>query len=478
MPSPVTPPAETRIAMGGLTLVLETGLTSATIEVALAGQLTGLGAEAFFEGGSLLAQHGQTGLAEEAYFNGEGRFSLPLSLLPHQNTTFTLSLCDPVGHIVASSTIALRHRPGTAATDTAADSLSGDLTLEIYGPTGERRTHLLAAQGMPLPAQLTFVGKTRDQSGMLVLPLTLSGTPTRLVVVEEIDRRLPPGCPVECDIKVSVDHALALRILIRQAGRAEIVRLPPPVSRLEPPGPGELEALTRRIESGLAQFSGQFAEQLRNSLERWRALAQGNPERAAEAAAALRRQARQMELARHQIAYPPLQRLTQLVKQCLFHAGELANRTRGDRDALFQQVYAQEAQAERAHRECDSQEYRRALDHLERLASSFEALLREGVPRSARENLEPTPQHAADAVKDLQAYASAVEAMAAGDGLALESLQEIDATLGDLKQRWSREPANVVREARQALDRVAALERRLIGGLESEAIPSEGLLEG
>jgi hypothetical protein len=481
----------TILSLGGLELRLDHPLHSETPVYTLTGRLQGGGADLFCDGGSLQIQNAATGLVEEAFFAADGRFTQELTLAPDADSRFTVALCDGLGDIAAAVPVTVRHRGQgpSAAPNPGTPTLPRALTVGLRSRGGQRRQQVLAPAGAALPGRFSCVCKTTDQTGRVVVPLWEEGRLLHQMIVGEIDPNMPPGCPVEIELQVAADRAMTLRVLVRHAGRGETVQLPAPAPP-ERPTPEVVDLVVCRIEELLAEFTGQYGSQLRESLQQQRtalveALAADQVERAAAALAALQEQRQQMELAKLQVRYPPPQRLTQLVKRCLFEAANVADRTGRDRDQLFAQIYAREQAAEQAVAENNAGLYRECFEQLQALADDLQRVQEDLLPMSRRDlNPRPNLHEALDLLKDLQAYLAVV--MAAAELLGRKDLEErlqaLQRKCEELAERAKKDAAAALREGRRALAEVAELEQAVGGGRpaggEHAGLDGEGMLEG
>jgi hypothetical protein len=476
------------LALGGLELRLQHAVTTVRTEYAFDGQLSGAGAELFCAGGSLQVQESNTGLAHEVFFTADGRFALSMTLLPETDTPLVLALCDDLGDIVATVPLTLRHRSAALAAgagDLARPVLARELAIEVRSRNGQHRKQVLAPVGSSLPGRFSTTCRTSDQSGRVVVPLWEADRVLQQVVVTELDPHMPAGSPVEVELQVEPDRAISVRVVVRQAGRSEVVQIPAPPLPCRPL-PEEVERLRRRIEKLLPEFTGKFGAALQETYQRERgeldeALESNQDERAAAILARLQEQCDQMELATLQIRYPPLQRLTQLVKRCLFEAANLADRTGRNREQLFAQIYAQEQAAEEAHAEKNVLVYRECFDNLLALAADLERLGEEMLPLSQRDPQRmPSVHDVQDELKNLEAYLAAVlpaaELKERRDFV--EQLQALDQRREGLAERGKRDAGAALGETRRALAEVARIDQALGGGRTPTPAQIEGMLEG
>jgi hypothetical protein len=475
------------LPLGGYELHLSGPLTTDNTEYALAGRLHGKGADAFFSGGSLLIQHKDSGLVDEVFFSNEGHFAHALTLRPHSELPLVLALCDDLGEVVATVPVILRHRTPTAPAAPGVPTLPHDLLLEVRVRGGGRRKQLLAPAGMPLPAKFACTCHTADQCGRIVLPLWEEDRLLRQVVVGDVDSRTPAGANVEIETEVATDRSLTVRVVIPQAGRAEVVQVPAPAA-LHQPSAEELADVAARIEKLLPQFGGQYGTELQAAFTRQQAdcqaaLSAGDHARAADCLGELQDQLEQMEVARLRVGFPPWQRVAQLIKRCLFEAAALADRTGRDREQLFAQIYAHEQKAEQAHAEMNAELYRASFENLSGLATELERSRVDSTPPSQRSgNRGATVHDVADAVKDLHSYIAVVLPVAElrGRTEAATKLHELSSRTGAWTERGKREASAALREVLAALAEVALIEQALTTGRGRSTSPAglEGMLEG
>jgi hypothetical protein len=475
------------LSLGGLELRLAHSLTTESTEYTLEGRLQGRGAELFCDGGSLLIQNPQTGLVEEAFFSSDGHFAQSLALEPDNDTPLVLALCDGLSTVAATVPVTLRHRGLAAAGTPAPATVPRPIAIEVLTRAGQRRRQVLAPAGVRLPGKFSCVCRTTDQSGRVIVPLWEEERLIKEVTVDEIDPRLPIGTAVEVELQMAADRAISVRVLVRQAGRGEVLEVPPPT----PPttlGAEQIAELVSGTEALLTRFTGQYGQELQDGFTARRSALQaaadaGNVDKAAALFAELQALREQMLLAPALIRYPPFQRLTQMVKRCLFEAADLADRTGRDREQLFAPIYVQEQVAEKAHAEKDVRRYREALDNLNALAADLERAQADVTPPSQRgSGRVPTGHDVTDAVKDLQAYLSAVVSAAELKNRAdfVKQLQELQGQCDAWADRGKREPAQALRDLRKALAAAAQMEQLLTSGFSrsTTAAGIEGMLEG
>jgi hypothetical protein len=474
------------VALGGLELCLRQPVITQQLDYTLEGQLTGPGAELYCDGGSLQIHNKITGLADEAFLATDGGLCQALNLEPNSDNGFLLALCDGLGDIAATAVLTIRHRQLLDATaDLSTAVLQRNLAIGVVSRTGQRRKQILAPVGSALPGRFTCLCRTSDQCGRLVVPLWQDDRLLHQLVVNELDANLPVGAPVEVELQVEADRAMTLRVVLRQAGRSELVQLPAPPP-LVPPTAAEIERVTQRIGTLLPEFTGQFGgalqEKLRSRVQALQqALERRDDEQAALLLSELEQQREQMELAKLQVQYPLRQRLTQLVKRCLYEAANVADRTGRDREQLFAPIYAQEQTAEQAHAEKNAAVWRCCFDQLRALAADLMRLQDDLSPLARRHaDQAPSIHDVQDALHDLQVYLQAVLAAAQlkkrQDFVA--QLLQADQQRGAVADRAKRDVPGAMREVRRLLGEVGRMEQELSSGWSPATLALEGMLEG
>jgi molecular chaperone DnaK len=138
---------------------------------------------------------GERALAEGAVTKEPMRFDLPLS--EAEETNATLALQSSVGVALAELPLTfhrgdLRPRPTSLS---RASVVAKDISLEVVRG-GKRERKVLLSRGMGLPAQVTQLFFTADQTGAVVLRILQNRLPIKTLVID-VPRELPVGSPVE-----------------------------------------------------------------------------------------------------------------------------------------------------------------------------------------------------------------------------------------------------------------------------------------
>lgn len=212
----------------------------------------------------LAVWQGDQALADVALSTKEPlRFDVPLG--EEEETRVTLAFQTSVGAPVAELPLTLHRgdlRPRPTALSRAA-VIAKDIALEVVRG-GKRERKVLLARGTGLPAQVTHVFFTADQSGAVVLRLLQNRLPIKTIAID-VPRDLPVGSLVE--IVLRCDESMRLEAKA-DVGSQQIQ------AHIEPPATvhadaGDVEELLDRAEKarralwgGLGHEFGREADRL------------------------------------------------------------------------------------------------------------------------------------------------------------------------------------------------------------------------
>ena len=208
------------------------------------------------------AWEGETALAEAALDGGAAR--LEVSLGEAEQTNATLAIASKVGVPLAELPIAffrgdLRPRPTALS---RASVVAKDLSLEVVRG-GRRERKVLIARGTGLPAQVTHLFFTTDQSGAVVLRVLQARLPIKTLVVE-VPKDLPVGSPVE--VVLRCDESMRLEAQATVAGQAIDAHIePPPPEQAAADVEGlleEAETARKSLWGAMGAHFGQEADRL------------------------------------------------------------------------------------------------------------------------------------------------------------------------------------------------------------------------
>ncbi|MBX3203099.1 MAG: Hsp70 family protein, partial [Labilithrix sp.] len=253
-PEPLRDDVDTCVALGAAVHAAHVGgtiLGDAGVRVRVATPLVaqgtklrlGLTVEEAPKGATSLAiWHGEQALAEAPLGREAMRFDLPLG--EAEETFATLALSTSVGAPIGELPLTL-HRGDLRPRPTAlsrASVVAKDIALEVVRG-GKRDRKVLLARGTGLPAQVTHVFFTADQSGAVVLRILQNRLPIKTLAVD-VPRELPVGSPVE--VVLRCDESMRLEAQATVGSQQIQAHIEPPQS---PAGEaGDVEALLERAE--------------------------------------------------------------------------------------------------------------------------------------------------------------------------------------------------------------------------------------
>ena len=207
---------------------------------------------------------GDQALAEGSLKAGEQqRFEVPLG--EAEETQATLAFQTAVGAPVAELPLTL-HRGDLRPRPTAlsrASVVAKDIALEVIRG-GKRDRKVLLARGTGLPAQVTHLFFTADQSGAVVLRILQNRLPIKTIAVD-VPKELPVGSPVEVVLRCDESMRLEAQATV---GAQQIQ------AHIEPPQAGgstdaaEVEALLDRADKARRTLWGGLGSEFAREAER------------------------------------------------------------------------------------------------------------------------------------------------------------------------------------------------------------------
>jgi molecular chaperone DnaK len=442
------------------------------------------------DGASVRIRSLETGLVDEAFLDRQGAFAHDVELLPEADNAMEWTVCDADGRerarIVTSVRLEPHGRPmgqGVLPTPLIVKPLS----IEVLGRGRRRVKQVVAPVGATLPGTFRCVCRTSDQSGRVVVPVWEENRVVKQLLIDDLDRDLPVGSPVEVDLAIDGTHAIEVSVRVRGGdGRSDrcetaVLSPPPPPSR---PSRADLEEVEHDLERVLEQLAGRHrarvkarAGQLRQDL--LEALSYDDEAKAIQRLAELRDLLAQAERARDLALDPPWPRFAALVRDCLDLAAEVARQTGRPSEDLFAHVHAQDRYAEQAHEEHNQALYRECWDNLEKYAGYLTRLLRDSRLPVGPEPARSPEEEARAAVEHFRALLSGVWKQARSCGRTdLEGrLADVARQASGLGQRLKADPHAALREARWLgveVEKVQAQLEQAPQGPQDDA----GLLEG
>jgi molecular chaperone DnaK len=458
-----------------------------SLSYTLTGVVRGPGAIDLYDGGSVRIRALATGLVEEAFLDVKGAFAQELYLTPETDNAFQLTLCDALGEELVQVPACVRHRSagrrlGLGVLPT--QLITKPLQIEVLNRQRQRVKQVIAPVGATLPGTFTCSCHTLDQTGRIVVPIFEENRVIKEMVIDDVDPMLPLGSPVDVELNIDVKHNIQVRVVVRQAGRAETatIQAPPPPQR---PARSEIEGVRKQIEELLPEFSGAYRTRVKAQLARLlqdlnEALRYDDEPKSIQRMAELRDLLDQLQQNRGQVLDPPWPRFAQLVKHCLIQSATVADRTGRPREEMFEQIYTQERYAEQAYEEKNQTLYRESFENLSKFATYLDQMLHEergGLRRAAR---RPPEQEAPEGVEQFKGYLAQVLARVRSKGRRdLEDyLNELARQGEGLEARAKADPAGCIREVRRLATEIAKVEEELSGQRSSSRRGDEGLLGG
>ncbi len=195
---------------------------------------------------------------------GPVRFDVPLG--ESEETHATLAFQTSVGAPVAELPLTL-HRGDLRPRPTAlsrASVIAKDIALEVVRG-GKRDRKVLLARGTGLPAQVTHLFFTADQSGAVVLRILQNRLPIKTIAVD-VPRDLAVGSPVEVILRCDESMRLEARASVGSEQIQAHIEAPP-----SPTSAGEVEdveALLERAEKARRTLWGGLGSEYSREAER------------------------------------------------------------------------------------------------------------------------------------------------------------------------------------------------------------------
>jgi len=487
------PDLDLELGMNGQALDLELHWKSpvnvADTRYTLVAHVRGPGVSEVRHGGMLRVCSFTTGLTDEGYFDANGSVTLDLELQGGSDNALECVVCDNLGQELVRIPACVRHREEAASLGQGVlptQLLTKPLSIEVLNRARQRVRQILAPVGAALPATFHSTCRTVDQAGRILVPIFEENRIIKVMVIDNLNRSLPVGSPVEVAFTIDVKHNIEVSIKVREAGRTERVVIegpPPPQS----PRRSQVDLLREEIEDALRTITGSARSRFRARLEQltkdlYEALFYDDEPKAIQRMAELRDLHHQVERERDQILDPPWPRFAQLVHQCHDLLDQVVAATGRNRLELAEPIHVHQRYAEQAYKEKNQPLYRECWINLQKYASSLDDL-RSAMVRTEEEDVEfpdkEPEDEAREEVERFRHYLSSVWKQAHTRGKA-----EFDERLGQLAkqgqgltQRIKTDPVGAIREARRLMTELGKLEKQ-IQSRKNNNDDSAGLLEG
>jgi molecular chaperone DnaK len=205
---------------------------------------------------------GERALGEGAVTKEAIRFDIPLG--EAEETHATLALQSAVGVAVAELPLTmhrgdLRPRPTSLS---RASVVAKDIALEVVRG-GKRERKVLLARGTGLPAQVTQLFFTADQSGSVVLRILQNRLPIKTLVVD-VPRELAVGSPVEVILRC--DESMRLEAQATVGAQQIQAHIEPPQSPSG--GTVDVESLLEQAEKAKRGLWGGLGSEFSREADR------------------------------------------------------------------------------------------------------------------------------------------------------------------------------------------------------------------
>jgi len=444
------------------------------------------------QGASVRIGQKRTGLVEEVFLEADGAFEQPLELLPGENPLeWSLVDADGLDRLRWHSSVQYhQHGRSLGRGVLPTQVLTRALAIEVLSRGRQRHRQVVAPIGAALPGRFACVCRTADQSGRVVVPIYEEHQVIKQLVIENLDRSLPIGSPVEVEFRIDTSHRIEVAIWLRSGSQERretaTIEPPPPPSR---PTPEEIEQLRDKLEQQLSGLAGRVRTRLRQRSQQiyhdlLEALSYDDEAKAIARMAELRELLGQAERARTQVITPPWTQFASLVRDCQNLAWRVSQQTGRDRDELLQHIQTQERYAEEAYEAFNVTLYRECWDNLSKYAEYLQQLLDDALPqhRPAGPGKSKAPRSPEDEAR--QAFDQFRKRLAVVWRQARDQKRaDLDYFLGDLARsaaglsgRLKDDPVAALRQARKLLLEVEKLAAKMADPLPPS--PEEGLLEG
>lgn len=429
---------------------------------------------------SLALWHGDQALAETPLSKEPMRFEIPLG--EAEDTHTILAAQTSVGAPIAELPLTL-HRGDLRPRPTAlsrASVIAKDIALEVVRG-GKRDRKVLLARGTGLPAQVTHLFFTADQSGTVVLRILQNRLPIKTIAVD-VPKDLPVGSRVQ--IILRCDESMRLEVEASVGAQQIQAHIEPPPN---PAGSAaDIESLLDRAEKAKRSLWGDlgaaFAREADRLIVGIREVLQTDPDKLTALAERLRQIVDDFHGGEGGELVPPMARMEDSfndLRRCVYAASEkLMGMDRDAWDARIETLYDRAMEAYNA---ADGPTWRRIYNEVQAL---YDTASQEEFARMRLDD----PAYISRRIISLSLRAKRLEVLLAE--VVLSSTDEIRAMQMTEKKKiagWLEEgvqkPLTAVREAegnkpaiemRRLLDTISAEAERIDTAI--ERLPSIGLV--
>lgn len=312
---------------------------------------------------------GERALGETAMTSEPIRFDLPLS--EAEETVATLALQSAVGVAVSELPLTvvrgdLRPRPTSLS---RASVVAKDIALEVVRG-GKRERKILLARGTGLPAQVTQLFFTADQTGAVVLRMLQNRLPIKTLVID-VPKELPVGSPVEVILRC--DESMRLEAQATVGSQQIQAHIEPPQSPSG--GAADVESLLEQAEKakralwgGLGSEFGREADRLAVSI---REVLQTDPDKLEALCQQLRHLVEEFHGGASEGLVPPMQRMEEafdVLRRVVYRSSVMLMGM--EREAWEKRIDPLYDKAMAAHEAGDGPTWRRVFNEVQALAET------------------------------------------------------------------------------------------------------------
>jgi molecular chaperone DnaK len=312
---------------------------------------------------------GERSLAEGALTKEPMRFDLPLG--EAEETHATLALQSSVGVALAELPLTihrgdLRPRPTSLS---RASVVAKDIALEVVRG-GKRDRKVLLARGTGLPAQVTQLFFTADQSGSVVLRILQNRLPIKTLVVD-VPKELAVGSPVE--VVLRCDESMRLEAQATVGSQQIQAHIEPPQSPSG--GAVDVESLLEQAEKARRALWGGLGSEFSREADRLvvgiREVLHTDPDKLDALCQRLRHLVDEFHGGASEGLVPPMQRMEDafdVLRRTVYRtSGMLMGMERADWEKRIDSLYDK---AMSAHEAGDGPTWRRVFNEVQALAET------------------------------------------------------------------------------------------------------------
>ncbi|HVJ90707.1 MAG TPA: Hsp70 family protein [Labilithrix sp.] len=318
---------------------------------------------------SIAIWEGEHALAEGALGKDGLRLDVPLG--DAEETLATLAFQTSVGTPAGELPIPL-HRGDRRPRPTAlsrASVVAKDIALEVVRG-GKRDRKVLLARGTGLPARVTHLFFTADQSGAVVLRILQNRLPIKTLAVD-VPKELPVGSPVE--VVLRCDESMRLEAQATVGAEQIQAHIEPPPS---PTGDaGDVESLLERADKAKRSLWGGLGSEFAREADRLvvgiREVLHTDPDKLAALCERLRHLVDEFHGGVGEALVPPMARMEEAfdtLRRVVYRAsGTLMGMGRAEWDKRIDELYDRAMEADAA---ADGPTWRRVYNEVQALAET------------------------------------------------------------------------------------------------------------